>query len=45
MSDAGSEEEKIDVPPPREAEGKKFFLAHSNTYEGMALFKELYNKE
>jgi adenylate kinase len=43
MSD--SEQEEIIKPPPKEEPGKKFFLAHSNTYEGMALFKELYNRD
>ena len=29
--------------PPQE--GKKIFLSHCNTYEGRALFKELWNKD
>ena len=43
MSDDGSEVE-VKAPPP-EKPGKKFFLSHANSYEGMALFKELWNKE
>lgn len=39
------EDQEIVKEPPREEPGKKFFLAHSNTYEGLSLFKELYNRE
>jgi len=45
MTDSEKEEADVVVPPPREEPGKKFFLSHANTYEGMALFKELYNKD
>jgi len=31
--------------PEREPEGLKFFLSHANSYEGLALFKELWNKD
>jgi len=44
MSEYGSEEE-VKKEPPQEAPGKKFFLSHANSYEGQALFKELWNKE
>ena len=33
---------KEPVPPPQ---GKKIFLSHCNSYEGRALFKELWNKD
>lgn len=45
MSENGSEDGepvKVIVPPPQ---GKKIFLSHCNTFEGRALFKELWNKE
>ena len=44
MSEEGSEQEqpKEIVPPPA---GKKIFLSHCNTFEGRAMFKELWNKE
>jgi hypothetical protein len=42
MSDDGSEEAKIVALPP--TLGKKFFLSHCNSYEGLAVFKELWNK-
>jgi hypothetical protein len=43
MSDEGSDVEipKEPTPPPQ---GKKFFLAHCNSYEGLSLFKEMWNK-
>ena len=44
MSEYGSEEEVIKEPPP-EQPGKKFFLAHANSYEGQAMFKTLYNRD
>jgi len=31
--------------PEREPQGLKFFLSHANSYEGLALFKELWNKD
>jgi len=43
MSEYGEEEAKIPAIPP--TLGKKFFLSHCNSYEGLALFKELWNKE
>jgi len=43
MSESGEEEEKIVALPP--TLGKKFFLSHCNSYEGLAVFKELWNKE
>jgi hypothetical protein len=44
MSDNDSEGEapKEPTPPPS---GKKFFLSHCNSYEGLALFKELWNRD
>lgn len=44
MSENGSEVEKAPdaIPPPI---GKRFFLSHCNTYEGLAVYKELWNKE
>jgi len=44
MSDDGSEQEPIKEPEPP-AQGKKIFLSHCNSYEGRALFKELWNKD
>jgi len=44
MSDIDSQEEKPKEPEPP-LPGKKIFLSHSNTYEGMALFKELWNRD
>jgi len=44
MSDEGSEMEEIKEPTPP-TQGKKFFLAHCNSYEGLAMTKELWNKE
>jgi len=44
MSEDGSENEKPKEPEP-EADGKRIFLAHANTYEGQAMFKELWNKD
>lgn len=40
MSDYGDEEveQKIEI---KEEPGKKFFLAHMNSYTGKALYKEL----
>ena len=38
-------EESVKAPPTPPPAGKKFFLSHCNTYEGLALFKELFNKE
>jgi len=37
--------EEVEVPKeePKEELGKRFFLAHLNTYTGMALLKELKN--
>jgi hypothetical protein len=43
MSD--DEEQPIIKEPPREEPGKRFFLSHANSHEGMALFKDLYNRE
>ena len=43
MSD--DEEQPVIKVPPKEQPGKKIFLAHSNSYEGMALFKELWNRD
>jgi len=42
-SEEGSE--KPQKEPEPEQPGKRIFLSHSNSYEGMALFKELYNRE
>ena len=44
MSDTGSEGEKPKEPEPPQP-GKKIFLSHCNSYEGRALFKELWNKD
>lgn len=43
MSDDGSQEPEIVALPPTLA--KKFFLSHCNSYEGLAVFKELWNKD
>jgi hypothetical protein len=43
MSD--DEEQPIIKEPPREEPGKRFFLSHANSHEGMALFKDLYNRD
>jgi hypothetical protein len=43
MSD--DEDQPIIKEPPKEQPGKRFFLSHANSHEGMALFKELYNKD
>ena len=43
MSDSEEQEEKIVALPPTLA--KKFFLSHCNSYEGLAVFKELWNKD
>ena len=44
MSDDGSDDGKPkEIPPP--PAGKKIFLSHCNSYEGQALFKELWNKD
>jgi hypothetical protein len=37
MSD--NEEEPVVKPPPKEEPGKRIFLSHANTKEGLALFK------
>ena len=43
MSDSEENEKpKEPVPPPM---GKKIFLSHCNSYEGQAMFKELWNKD
>jgi hypothetical protein len=42
MSDSEEEKPKEIPPPP---EGKKIFLSHCNSYEGLTLFKELWNKD
>lgn len=45
MSENGSEEGepvKEPTPPPQ---GKKIFLSHCNSFEGRAMFKELWNKD
>ena len=44
MSDDGSEQEPVKEPTPPPV-GKKIFLAHCNSYEGKALFKELWNRD
>ncbi len=45
MVESGSEEgEKPKEPEPPQP-GKKIFLSHCNSYEGRALFKELWNKD
>ena len=43
MSDQDSQEEKPKEPEPPQP-GKKIFLSHCNSYEGLTLFKELCNK-
>lgn len=42
-----SDDEEVPVikEPPKEEPGKRIFLSHANSYEGMALFKELWNKD
>ena len=42
--DYGSEQEAPKESEP-ELPGKKIFLSHCNSYEGKALFKELWNKD
>ena len=44
MADDYGEEEQPKAPEP-EPPGKRIFLSHCNSYEGQALFKELWNKE
>ena len=45
MSSQGSQEgEEVKLPDDPEP-GKKIFLSHCNSYEGQALFKELWNKD
>ena len=45
MSSQGSQEgEEVKLPDDPEP-GKKIFLSHCNSYEGRALFKELWNKD
>lgn len=39
------EEVPVIKEPVKEQPGKRIFLAHSNSYEGMALFKELWNRD
>ena len=43
MSD--NEEEPVVKPPPKEEPGKRIFLSHANTKEGLALFKQIWNLE
>jgi nucleoside-diphosphate-sugar epimerase len=45
MSDAGSEAEDKPKEPEPPQPGKKIFLSHCNSYEGLALFKALWNKD
>ena len=42
--DYGDEQEQQKLPDP-EPSGKRIFLSHCNSYEGQALFKELWNYE
>lgn len=44
MSDSENDEEIIKEPEP-EQPGKKFFLSHCNSYEGQAMFKQLWNRD
>ena len=44
MSEEGSEVDAPKLPDDPEP-GKKIFLSHCNSYEGRALFKELWNKD
>jgi hypothetical protein len=44
MADDYGEEEQPKAPAP-EPDGKRIFLSHCNSYEGQALFKEMWNKE
>ena len=44
MSSNDDESVKPKEPEP-EQPGKRIFLSHANSYEGMALFKELYNRD
>lgn len=45
MADSGSEAEDKPKEPEPPQPGKKIFLSHCNSYEGQALFKELWNKD
>jgi hypothetical protein len=42
-----SDDDEVPVikEPPKEEPGKRIFLSHSNSNEGMALFKQLWNKD
>jgi len=44
MSEEG-EEEEVPQPPPREPDGKRFFISHLNSYLGKFLLQELRNEE
>ena len=45
MADSGSENEDKPKEPEPPQPGKKIFLSHCNSYEGQAMFKELWNKD
>ena len=45
MADSGSENEEKPKEPEPPQPGKKIFLSHCNSFEGQALFKELWNKD
>lgn len=44
MSDEDDQQPEIIKPPPREEQGKRFFISHLNSYTGRALCKELKNE-
>ena len=44
MSEENSEQEQVKEPTPP-PQGKKIFLSHCNSFEGRAMFKELWNKD
>ena len=43
MSETHSSQDGKEKEPEPPAPGKKIFLSHCNSYEGRALFKELWN--
>ena len=45
MAESGSENEEVVKEPEPPQPGKKIFLSHCNSYEGQAMFKELWNKD
>ena len=44
MSDEDDQEQQVIKEPPREEDGKRFFISHLNSYTGMTLARELRNE-